>query len=789
MLISQTLADQLGLQVGEAYLLFASGADGAQIPLRIAGVWRARDPQESFWFYQPDSFEETLLTSETAFRDQVAPRLENPVATAVWYHVFNGDRVRTADIPLLLDQVLTVEARITALLNHTTLDVSPVPHLKGYGEAARILTVTLTVFSLPVVGLVLYFIALISGMVVRRGQAEIAVLRSRGATRAQVTAIYLLEGLLVGGIGLAGGLALGRWLAQLMGHTRTFLDPAMLQSLSQNNSLVIVFSSTAIRYGVLGVVLAILALLVPSLVASRHTVVTFRWERARALLRPLYQRFFLDIFLLIPPLYGWYLLEQQGTVALLGRGDDPFSNTLLFLAPVLFCFSLALLFIRVFPWLMGALAWLAKWLPGATALLTTRHLARLTTQYTGPLLLLSLTLSLATFTASMATTLDKHLDDQIYYKVGADLNLTELGENTADREQPTLPGQPTPTPTENDENEAQWLFLPVSDHLEAPGVQAAARVGDYSATTNIGGRQQTGQLLGVDRAYFPRVALFRDDFASESLGGLITRLAVDWSNILVSQDFMRRNQLYIGDPLRLTVNAAGEYKEIDFTVAGPLNLFPTLYPQDGPFFVANLEYIYEGLGGAYPYDVWLATDPAVSGNDIAQGAQDLGLLVVNAADARAKIAAEQTRPERPGLFGLLSVGFWSAAVLTVLGFLVYAVVSFRQRFIELGMLRAIGLSVWQMAVYLAGEQAALILTGMGLGTGLGVWASKLFIPFLQMGTGKTALTPPFEVLYAVDQIVTIYAVFGLMFIIAVSILIVLLVRMKIFEAVKLGETV
>ena len=153
------------------------------------------------------------------------------------------------------------------------------------------------------------------------------------------------------------------------------------------------------------------------------------------------------------------------------------------------------------------------------------------------------------------------------------------------------------------------------------------------------------------------------------------------------------------------------------------------------------------------------------------------------------ILAEQNRPERQGLFGLLSTGFLAAATLTVLGFLVYAVVSFQRRFIELGMLRAIGLSVGQMVVFLAGEQAVLILTGLGLGTGLGLAAGTIFIPYLQLGSSKEALVPPFVVQIAWEQLGTIYVIFGLMFILAVFILTLLLLRMKIFEAVKLGEAV
>ena len=784
-LVSQTLADQLGVQVGERYVLFGQGSQGAKIPVKIAGVWRPADPLEPFWFYQPLSFAEVLLTSEAAFNTQVLPASEKPIASAVWYEVFDGSRVRTADVPRLLDGVTTVEARATALLNDTTLDASPVAALKTYSQAAQQLTLALTIFSVPVLGLVLYFVGQIAAMVVQRGRGEIALLRSRGTTRAQVLLIHFLEGALIGGLGLMIGLATGYTLAQVMGRMRSFLDPTL-----HNGSLLIVFSPQALWYGLIGVALAIVATLIPALSASRHTIVTFRWEQARALRKPLGQRYFLDVLLLIPTIYGWYLLRQQGSMTAAGSAN-PFFNPLLFLVPALFCFSLALLSMRVFPLLMRGLAWIADRLPGTTALLTLRQVARSTGQYVGPLLLLTITLSLAAFTASMAATLDGHLRDQAYYQVGADLNLAELGQDTTEQEQrPTLPGQqPAQTPQRNPD-EPRWLFMPVSEHLRVNGVKAVARVGDYTATSNIGGRQQTGRLLGIDRADFPAVAFFRLDFANqESLGSLMNRLALNRMNLLVSRDFWERNSLKIGDPLKLTVNAAGEFKLIDFTVAGVIDLFPTVYPQDGPFFIADLEYLFEQLGGLYPYDVWLTTDSSVPGQRIAQDVRALGVTLVTAEDARTLIDAEQSRPERQGLFGLLSVGFLAAAALTVLGFLVYAVVSFRRRFIELGMLRAVGLSVQQMALFLAGEQAIVILTGAGLGTVLGIAASRLFIPFLQVGASKIALVPPFVVQIAWNQLWTIYAVFGAMFLIAVGVLVALLIRMKVFEAIKLGESI
>ncbi|HID52408.1 MAG TPA: ABC transporter permease [Anaerolineae bacterium] len=789
-IVNQATAESLGLQTGEAYTLFGPGGDGTQLPLQIVGVWRPVDETASFWFYQPDAFEEMLLTSEGQFGRLVVPALENPVSTAVWYQLYDGRRTRPATVNELLEKIAAVEARATALLDGTTLDASPVTALQGYGRSNRLLILILTIFSLPLVGLTLYFISLIASMVVQRGQGEIALMRSRGTTRGQIALLYLLEGLLVGLPGLAGGLLLGRWLAQLMGRARTFLDPALFQTAGPD-SLAPVLSGTAVFYALTAVGLAILALLIPALTHSRHTTVTLRREQARALRPPLWQRYYLDLFLLILPLYGWYQLRRGGSIGLLGGGNDPFANPLLFLVPILFTFALSLLGIRAFPWLMRLLAWLAEKLPGVTLLLILRQLARATAQYTGPLLLLSLTVSLAVFTASMAVTLDDHLTDRVYYQVGADLNLAELGESTEDPNQSSVnSNQLSVSGNQSSDDEPRWLFLPVEEHLRVPGVRVAARVGNYSATANIGGRQQAGRLMGIDRVDFPQAAFYRPDFANnESLGGLMNRLAARPDNILVSRDFLARHNMAVGDPLRLTVGAAGDFADVEFTIAGPLDLFPTLYPQDGPFFVANLNYIFAGLGGTYPYDVWLATAPSTSSEQIVKNVRELGIIVVTAQDARAQILAEQTRPERQGLFGLLSVGFLAAAALTVLGFLVYAVVSFQRRFIELGMLRAIGLSVGQMAVYLAGEQAVVILAGMGLGTGLGVWASRLFIPFLQVGEGKTAIIPPFVVQIAWAQLGTIYALFGMMFVTAVVILIFLLLRMKLFEAVKLGEAV
>lgn len=791
-LIHRTLADELGLQVGEDYVLFgrkeagAEDSESVQIPVHIAGVWQPANPGDSYWFYHPDTFDRTLFVPEIAFRHRAAPLLKGEVYLGLWYLLLDGSEVHTDDVPVLLGRIAAAEARADQLLPRTSLDISPAAAMSKYRYEAHLLTILLSFFAVPVLGLILYFVAMTAGMAVRRQKTEISVLRSRGVSRWQVLGVYLIEGMVFAVAALGLGVLLGVGIALAMGQIRSFLTLVNRPPLEVN------LSRSSLHFALGAAAAALIATLVPALSAAKYTIVTHKQEQARALRRPFWQRFYLDLLLLIPALYGYYQLRQRGTISVnLGGGSasDPFQNPLLFLVPTLFIFALGLLSIRLFPWLMSALAWLAGLLPSTPSVLALRHLARSSQQYTGPLLLLILTLGLATFTASMALTLDVHLLHRTYYEVGSDLRLVETGESTATQTRPL--GFQAPQAEEEDGEEEEegpkWLFLPVSQHLDAESVVAAARVGQYQAVAETGTGRYQGTFVGVDREDFANVSFFRSDFAPDSLGGLMNLLALDPRALLVERRFFDANVLTIGDSLRVDLATGGERRTVDFIVAGVLDLFPTQYPDDGPFFVGNLDYAFQQLGNEFPYHVWLATDGSRPAEAVAADLEEIGFQVLDYDDARQLILDEQLQPSRQGLFGVLSVGFLAAAALTALGFLLYSIFSFRQRFIELGVLRAIGLSIGQMAAFLAGEQLALILAGAAAGTVLGVWASHLFIPFLQVRGGQHPLTPPFVVLIAWADIDRIYLIFGGMLVLVVLITLILLIRMRVFEAVKLGE--
>jgi len=792
-LVSEPLAMELGLQVDETYMAFArrktaEGTDrNIQIPVRISGVWKATNPQEDYWFYNPQAFDDVMFVPEETFVGRLSPFMDDEVYLGMWYLVMDGSDVHASDAAPLLGRITAVQQRAAALLPHTRLDVSPADALHKYQRAAGLLTILLYAFSVPIIGLILAFIGLVVGLAVGRQRNEIAVLRSRGATAIQVVGIAALEGLLLGILALAIGSPTGEMIARVIGRARSFLN------FTAPSDLRVGVTMATLRFGVAAVGLALIAQVVPTIGAARHTIVTYKQERARALRPPWWQRAWIDVMLFIPAAYGTYLLRKQGSIALPVAGGntvgDPFQNPLLFLVPSLGIFALTLFILRILPLLMAGITWIASHVGGVGMLLAGRHLSRTPGFYAAPLMLLILTLSLSAFTASLAQTLDHHLYDQTYYQIGADMHLVELGESTETQSPAGIFGGGESVAPQGEEEEGpRWLFLPVSEHLKVPGVQAAARVGRYKATTQLSGGSQEGTFMGIDRIDFAQVAFWRRDFAPNSLGTLMNALAVTPDGVLVTRSFMGQHALHVGDTFRMTVYTYGQPNELDVKVAGGFDLFPTWYPEDGPLFVGDLDHLFEQAGGQFPYDVWLKTDADVNYEQIVKGVYDLRLRVMDWKAPLLKVVAEQQRPERQGLFGLLSVGFVAAALLTVLGFLLYALFSFRRRFIELGILRAIGLSSTQMTAFLAWELAFLILVGVGAGTGLGAWISGLFIPYLQVGTGPSARIPPFMVEIAWPAIFRIYALFGLLFVAALVGLAALLLRMKIFQAVKLGET-
>lgn len=785
-LISAKMANEIGIRSGENFMTFRrarteEGVRTIQVPVVVSGVWEPRDIASPFWFYNPNTFETVMLIPEQTYVSRIAPAFTQDVYLGLWYLIMDGSEITTQQVRSLLASTVEVEQATAGLLANTRLGVSPTDALRRYQQSSGLLTVLLYAFSVPIIGLLLAFIGLVVGLAVARQRNEVAVLRSRGATSLQVVGISFLEAVVLAAIALAAAYYGSQAVATAIASTQTFLHFAQVEELR------LVFNANTWRIGAAAVGVTLCAQLLPTLGASRHTIVTYKREQARTLQAPWWQRTYLDFLLLIPAVYGIYLLRQQGSIAEAGplSGATLFENPLLFLVPSLGLFALTLVSLRFLPHFMEVLAWLLARLGGVGMLLAMRHLARNRSVYAAPMVLLVLTLSLSTFTTTLAQTLDDNLYDQIYYDVGSDARLVELGYYP----ESSGPGSFGAPAEANPTQPPAWTFVPVTEHLRVEEIHAATRMAAFEAQVQLQGDWRAVQFRGVDRLDYPGVAFWRRDFAPATLGALMNSLALENNGVLLNREFMRRNTIEIGDSVRMRFVRYGLRGEADMTVLGELFYFPGWYPEEGPLVVGNLDYLFQMMGGQFPYDVLVRTAPGTDFQKVQRELYGYDINVMNFYSARQKIAGEQALPERQGLFGVLSVGFIASGILTVLGFLLYTLFSFRRRFIELGTLRAIGLSSWQMTVFLAWELAFLIGVGIGIGTLLGTAMSDAFIPYLQVGTTAEAVTPPWSVAIAWDAVTRVYALFGLLFVTALFALIVSLLRMRIFQAIKLGETV
>jgi putative ABC transport system permease protein len=780
-LVARALADQVGINVGDTFTLVATGARPASLPIRVSGLWQPANAADPAWFFTPDTLSDVFLTSEASFTGAVAPALRGEVGQVLWYARLSGARLSATQADPLLNRIEAVGARAAARVPGLRREASPAAALARYHEASAALTLQMAVFSLPIVGLVIYFVAMVAGLLVDRQRAEIALLKTRGVRDLQILGIALVEWLVLGALAMLIGPWLGLRFAALMGRTTSFLE--LDQAVEP---LAVALTPAHLRFGLAAVALSLIAALLPSAVAARRTLVDEQQQLARQVRAPLWQRLYLDVALLIPPVYGIYQLQRGGGLQVgTLRGADPFSNPLLMLVPLMLCFALALLTARVIPAAFELLARLARQPGWVTPLVSLRSLARQPGAYRGALLLLVLTLSMATYSASMAATIEGALEQAITYQVGAPTRLIETGQ----RARPQIrPGEPAPQPgAEGAPGQPRYLFVPVSEHLQVPGILAATRVGSYDATVQTGAN--TGvQLIGIDRVDFPKVIpLFKRSWGDgQSLGGLMNMLARNADGVLVSRNAIA-NGLSVGDRVPLQVEIDGDRRTVPFRIIGIVDLWPGFYPQERPLFIANLDYIFDQMSSQYLYDVWVARDSSADLDQIVSGVRARGISVVDRVDARELLVAEQTRPQRQGVFGMLSVGFITAGSLTLLGFLISSIITARRRVVELGVLRALGLRGWQVRVALAIELALVVLGGIGAGTAIGVLAAVLVVPLLQIGAGPFPGTPPYPSQVAWDQVATIYAVFAGTMGLALLVLGLAIGRLQLFQAVKLGD--
>jgi putative ABC transport system permease protein len=218
-------------------------------------------------------------------------------------------------------------------------------------------------------------------------------------------------------------------------------------------------------------------------------------------------------------------------------------------------------------------------------------------------------------------------------------------------------------------------------------------------------------------------------------------------------------------------------------IVGLVDYFPTLDPRDGFFAITNLDPIFELVGTELPYNMWLRLDPGADGDAVLAQAERMGFPVLQWLDPAQDIYAAETQPTRRGVLGFLSVGFVSAILLTLVGSVIQSTASFSTQAVQLGSLRAMGMSGGTVASYLLSSQGIAALGGIAGGTVIGMGTTLLFLPLLDFSGGL----PPYLVRVAWNDIIFVYTVFAAVLFCVTVLTTLLLSRQHVSTLVKLGD--
>lgn len=808
-MIHQETAYATGIQVGEHYTMVSLWRDEnnerqqAQIPVVITGIYRQINESDHFWYFGGTyTLKERFIISQENYAGPLAKVLPNEVHAVSWFHSFDSSRISFDQTAKIRDRIESAGLNAMQILPGTATAVSPLKSLTDFAEQSRTLSIYLFIICVPIIILILFFIGMVSKIEVDSRLNEIAILRSRGATRMQIILIEAFQALVLGIIAAGLAIPVSLLVTQLVGRTRSFLD----FSLTGDPLRVIINNPMLYTAGAM-VLIAMIAQIIPSLSASKHTVQSYKREQARLIRKSWWQRLYLDFLLLALVIIGMVLVQDLERIGFYDFvGDNSIAYSLVYLLPIFLSVAVSMLFLRFMPMVLGLLSWIMGKTRNVNFLMAVRTLHRMPNAYQMPLMLLIITVNIAVFTTTLATAVDQYLTDQFYYKIGSELRFIDYGEapymgvtitgNVESSTEPSqpgiiLPGQDEPTQSANpDLPEESWAFLPVEYYSQIPGALAASRIGHYSMRPGFNNATY-GVFLGIDRFGFSQAAFWRKDFSDQPLSELMNQLAVYPNGVLISRSLADRYGLTIGSLIPVNIYVSGDSINTEVIVVGIVKYFPTWYPQeDGDLMVGNLDYLFAVGNGPYPYSVIVASQPDADSLEIATAiSQRSNVSWRDGGRASYIIQSYQKEPNRQGLFGMLTLSFLITALLSFLGFLLYAIFSLRRRLIELGVLRAIGLSSKQMGATLAWEFLSLIFSGALVGTIIGIFNSRFFVPFMQIGTDTFSQTPPYYINIAWERIYQIYGLLAALFIILVFALVAFLKRIKIFEAIKLGETV
>lgn len=776
-IVSQRALVELNLLMGERREFpKLTDADGQPIVIEVVGVYDVSDVEDPYWVRSPSSYKSECLLDFDLF-NRLFVREDLPVAlSGCWYELLDAEQMSARNAQALYETALKYQ-EMGKNRQYLTVTVAFSDILKNHISQARRVRVTLWVLQAPIYILLAAFVLMVSRQILETEEAEISVLKSRGVSGGQILSMYLLQSCLLALAGTAAGVPLGALITQALGSANAFLEFVSRRALP-----VRVGRETAL-YALAAAAVSILAMVLPVRRYAKVSIVAQKQKKARRA-RPFWQKAFLDVIALGTALYGLYSFNgQKAQLAeriLAGEVPDP----LLFLCSSLFIIGAGLVAIRLIPLFVSAVFRVFRrlWSPALYASFLKVLRQRANQDFI--MIFLVMTIALGVFNAQTARTINDSAEENTRYVTGADVVLREKWESNADQVA---------------ENPSLDLIYYEPDYGVYQTMEGAASVCKVFTDANVscsvpGGTLKKTLLMAIDTDAFGRTAWFDASLLPHHINEYLNAMAQNARAVLVSANFRDEYGLKLGDVINYWNTDSESTRGI---IYGFVDYWPGYAPftheksADGVYretenhlIVANLSQVQDVMG-VRPYSVWVrAKDGAQFLYDYAETS---GTRYAVFEDVDAKIVEMKNDPMIKSLNGVLTVGFIVALALCFIGFLMYWILSIRQRTLQFGIYRAMGMRMREILTMLLNEQLCISVLSIAVGAAVGHLAAKLYMPLIQIAYASSDSYLPLRTSVDVSDTLRLLVIVAVMLIACMAILFTIIRRMKIAQALKLGE--
>ena len=499
---------EMGASVGDTFAAVPYWSDSSPyIHVVITGTFTRDAPDHEYWHLDDRILRAAtartfrtlpFYVSEKAYYEVAGATFRQMDSTFGWLLMTDAGKLNAANSTFARLSVNALEDRLSALLfsyrQITELDEA----LFEYDKRLFFSKLPMFVILILISVVILYYVVTLSSLVVEQQRGEIALLKSRGASAAQALSVYILEGLTIAVLAAVAAPLIAAAIISLLGLTPAFSD------LSGGKPLTVSISPGAYLMSGLGGLLSFAALMIPAIQASRMSATAYRSQSARPYTQPFYQRYYLDVLLLVVGILLLRQLSEQGSVVAVGVFGDVAVDQLLLAVPAVALVASALVLLRLFPLFMRVSSALLSSFLSAGLVLGIWQMARNPTHYARLSLMLILMAGLGIFAASFGGTLQRSFSERALYATGSDVRLSGALINSV--------GESTPV-------RGAYQSLP---GVEGVGLAFRGFGSDLSKLL-----ADSYTMFAVEGDAIAEMGWFRDDFSEQPLREMLTELESD----------------------------------------------------------------------------------------------------------------------------------------------------------------------------------------------------------------------------------------------------------------------